>query len=75
MFKPPKRVDKKKVDGGDPFQGTVSGPGGVVACQVVDNHNGTYAVSYALPGPGTYTVSVKLQNREIKGSPYTQTSL
>jgi len=71
-----KKNGQKKVDGGDPFQGTVSGPGGKgVPAQVVDNHNGTYAVSYTLPQPGTYTISVKLMNKEIKGSPFTQTAL
>jgi len=70
-----KKNGQRKVDGGDNFQGVVSGPGGTVAAQVVDNNDGTYAVSYRLPQPGTYTVSVKLSGREIKGSPYTQTSL
>jgi len=70
-----KRNGQKKVDGGDPFQGTVTGPGGAVPAQVVDNNNGTYAVSYTLPQPGTYTVSVRLMNKEIKGSPFTQTAL
>lgn len=87
-----KKNGQKKVDGGDPFQGTVTGPGGAVAAQVVDNNDGTYAISYALPQPGTYTISVKLMGKgmsivyllafnlglitlEIKGSPYTQTSL
>jgi len=70
-----KKSGQRKLDGGDPFQGTVSGPGGPVAAQVVDNNNGTYAISYSLPQPGTYTVSVKLMGKEIKGSPYTQTSL
>jgi len=76
MFKHAKGVDKKKVDGGDPFQGVVTGPGGkAIPAQVVDNNNGTYAISYTLPQPGTYTISVKLLNKDIKGSPFTQTAL
>jgi len=75
MCKLQRRMDKKKVDGGDPFQGTVTGPGGAVPAQVFDNNNGTYAISYTLPKPGTYTISVKLMNKEIKGSPFTQTAL
>jgi len=70
-----KKNGQRKLDGGDPFQGTVTGPGGPVPAQVVDNNNGTYAISYSLPQPGSYTVSVKLMGKEIKGSPYTQTSL
>jgi len=71
-----KRNGQKKVDGGDPFQGTVTGPGGkAVMAEVIDNNNGTYAITYSLPQPGTYTISVKLMNKEIKGSPFTQTAL
>jgi hypothetical protein len=69
------RSGKNRTDGGDAFSGEVKGPGGVVPAQVVDNRNGTYAISYTLPQAGTYTVSVKLQNKDIKGSPYTQTSI
>jgi hypothetical protein len=69
------RSGRNRVDGGDAFSGEVKGPQGVVPAQVVDNGNGTYAISYSLPQPGTYTVSVKLQNKDIKGSPFTQTSI
>jgi len=66
---------KKKTDGGDPFQGLVEGPGGQVAAKVVDNQDGTYAITYSLHQPGgTYTISVKLMNKHIKGSPFTQTT-
>jgi hypothetical protein len=70
-----KRNGQKKTDGGDPFQGLVEGPGGQVAAKVVDNHDGTYAITYSLHQPGgTYTISVKLMNKHIKGSPFTQTT-
>jgi len=65
---------KKKTDGGDRFEGTVEGPGGQNA-KVVDHNDGTYAITYTLPNPGTtYTVSVKLMNKHIRGSPFTQTT-
>jgi len=62
-------------EGGDVFTGEVKGPKGSVLAQVIDNHNGTYSISYRLPEPGTYTVSVKLQNKDIRGSPFTQTAI
>jgi len=70
-----KKSGQRKVDGGDPFQGTVTGPRGAVPAQVVDNNNGTYQIHYTLPQPGTYTVSVALNGKQIKGSPFTQTAL
>jgi hypothetical protein len=70
-----KKSGQRKVDGGDPFQGTVTGPGGAVPAQVVDNNNGTYQIHYTLPQPGTYTIAVSLMNKQIKGSPFTQTAL
>lgn len=71
-----KKNGQKKVDGGDPFQGVVTGPrGNQINAQVVDNNNGTYQVHYSLPEPGTYTVSVSLMNKQIKGSPFTQTAI
>jgi len=70
-----KKSGQTKNDGGDPFQGEVNGPGGAVAAKVVDNGNGTYAISYSLAQPGTYTVSVKLMNKNIRGSPFTQTAI
>jgi len=68
-----KKSGEAKLEGGDPFQAAVTGGGHNVPTKVVDNGNGTYAVSYTLPGPGTYSVAVSLQNRNIKGSPFTQT--
>jgi len=69
------RSGRNRTDGGDAFTGEVKGPGGAVPARVVDNNNGTYAISYSLQQPGTYTISVKLQNKDIKGSPYTQTAI
>jgi len=69
------RSGRNRTEGGDAFTGEIRGPGGGVPSRVVDNNNGTYAISYSLPQPGTYTVSVKLQNKDIKGSPFTQTAI
>lgn len=40
--------------------------------RVVDNNNGTYTVSYSLPRPGNYSVSVMLDGVHVRGSPMTQ---
>jgi hypothetical protein len=69
------RSGRNRTEGGDAFSGEVKGSGGAVAAQVVDHQNGTYSISYTLPQPGTYTVSVKVQGKDIRGSPYTQTSI
>jgi hypothetical protein len=61
-----------KTVGGDRFIAHIQGPSGEVPNQVLDNNNGTYNVSYQLPGSGSYTVSVKVQNKDIKGSPFQQ---
>jgi len=61
-----------KTQGGDHFNATVTGPSGAVPSQVLDNGNGTYSVSYQLPAAGKYEVSVKVQGKDIKGSPFTQ---
>jgi len=61
-----------KTEGGDHFVAAIKGPAGDVPAQVLDNGNGTYNVSYQLPGSGTYSVSVKVQNKEIRGSPFQQ---
>jgi filamin len=71
-----KKNGQVKLQGGDAFQATISGPGGSqVPSQVVDKGDGTYNVSYKLPGPGTYSVAVTLNGQNIKGSPFTQTSV
>jgi filamin len=61
-----------KTTGGDRFIASIAGPGGEVPSQVLDNGNGTYNVSYQLPGSGQYTVSVKVQGKDIRGSPFQQ---
>jgi hypothetical protein len=66
------RNGKIKTTGGDNFFAVITGPSGQVPAQVLDVGNGTYNVSYQLPGPGQYSVSVKVQGKEIRGSPFQQ---
>jgi len=61
-----------KTQGGDPFQAAINGPSGQVPAKVLDNGNGTYNVSYQLPSSGQYTVSVKVNGKDIRGSPFQQ---
>ncbi|XP_076070313.1 tripartite motif-containing protein 2-like isoform X2 [Mytilus galloprovincialis] len=37
---------------------------------VLDNHNGTYELSYSLSKEGTYKLEVKLYDQHVKGSPF-----
>jgi len=61
-----------KTAGGDVFVATISGPSGQVPARVLDNNNGTYNVSYQLPSSGEYSVSVKVNGKDIRGSPFQQ---
>jgi len=61
-----------KTQGGDAFIASINGPSGQVPSTVLDNGNGTYNVSYQLPGSGQYAVSVKVNGRDIRGSPFQQ---
>eukprot|EP01120_Amphizonella_sp_Union-15-10_P006469 TRINITY_DN2082_c0_g1_i1.p1 TRINITY_DN2082_c0_g1~~TRINITY_DN2082_c0_g1_i1.p1 ORF type:complete len:766 (-),score=229.90 TRINITY_DN2082_c0_g1_i1:80-2335(-) len=69
-------VDKfgnNKTYGGDHFEVTIKGPSGNVKDIKVDDLNdGTYRVSYKLPGSGEYSVGVKINGKDIKGSPWKQ---
>jgi len=67
-----KKNGQPKREGGDAFQGSING--GAVPAQVVDKGDGTYNVSYTLPGPGSYSVAITLGGQNIKGSPFTHTS-
>jgi len=66
------KAGAKKEEGGDAFAAAITGGGHNVPAKVLDNGNGTYAINYSLPGPGQYSIAVTLQNRNIKGSPFTQ---
>jgi len=61
--------------GGEKFTATVSGPQGPVETKLSDNQNGSYTVNYSLgeATKGTYNFSVKVNSKDIQGSPWTQT--
>jgi len=61
-----------KTTGGDVFVAAISGPAGQVPSRVLDNGNGTYNISYQLPSSGQYTISVKVNGKDIRGSPFQQ---
>jgi len=39
---------------------------------LTDKGDGSYLVDYTLPGPGDYSISVKLNGHDIVGSPFSQ---
>jgi len=62
-----------KTFGGDKFDVYIrGGPKGAPKgnCDGVDNGDGTYTAHYSLEQPGEYKVSVKLNGKNIKGSPF-----
>jgi len=66
---------KNKVYGGDTFEVLVKGSAGPVKNVKVDDlGDGTYRVTYRLPGPGEYTITVKINGDNIRGSPWKQTA-
>jgi len=56
-------------EGGDIFDVKIKGPEDTEV-EVVDNNDGTYAVSYHPQEPGDYTIDVKLENKNIKDAPF-----
>jgi len=64
------RADFDKSEGGDTVAIDIQ-PGNVPA-EVHDSGNGQYVVSYSLPGPGSYTIGVKINGGNIKGTPFHQ---
>jgi filamin len=67
------KTGEPKTTGGEKFEVAISGPDGPVEdVQVRDLLDGTYLVSYKISSPGEFTISVKINNLEIKGSPWTQ---
>eukprot|EP01121_Diplochlamys_sp_Union-15-3_P001758 TRINITY_DN1152_c0_g2_i1.p1 TRINITY_DN1152_c0_g2~~TRINITY_DN1152_c0_g2_i1.p1 ORF type:complete len:767 (+),score=229.10 TRINITY_DN1152_c0_g2_i1:31-2301(+) len=64
---------KPKTYGGDKFDVKIEGPSGAVKDIKVDDLNdGTYRVTYKLPGSGDYTVEIKINGKNIRGSPWKQ---
>jgi len=61
--------DQPKVEGGDPFEVYIDGPA-AAETTVVDNGDGTYAVTYRPLVAGDYKVNVTLEGAPIKNAPY-----
>jgi len=67
--------DKKgvaKTFGGDAFEVTITGPAEHIDVKAYDNDNGTYTAAYTLVGSGRFSVEVKLNHKNIEGSPFKQ---
>jgi len=60
-----------RIDGGDPFVVKIGGPQEPnIHADVVDNHNGTYTVSYAPDKTGPIKIQVSLEGNQIKDAPF-----
>eukprot|EP01087_Luapelamoeba_hula_P020678 TRINITY_DN70_c0_g1_i3.p2 TRINITY_DN70_c0_g1~~TRINITY_DN70_c0_g1_i3.p2 ORF type:complete len:763 (-),score=144.58 TRINITY_DN70_c0_g1_i3:64-2307(-) len=62
--------DDELTAGGDHFDVSIHGPDGDVKAKVTDSGNGKYPVEYTVQKGGDYTINVKLNDKDIKGSPY-----
>ena len=57
--------------GGDPFTADVQTPDGATkACEVHDNDDGTYRITYIAKQSGIHHLDVRVFERQIRGSPY-----
>jgi filamin len=68
------KANENKKDGGDDFRVVINDAEGndVPDVKLKDIGDGTYFVSYKLPGSGEYNVHVLLNGKHIKGSPWKQ---
>ena len=69
------RRGKPKTFGGDKFAVSVKNkedPDAEAEAEGVDNGDGTYTAKYSLSGQGTFFISVSLNGKQIKGSPFKQ---
>jgi filamin len=62
--------DEELPTGGDQFEVTIAGPDSNVQPTVTDNGDGKYPAQYTVAKPGDYTITIKLRDEPIKGSPY-----
>jgi len=67
------KAGKDKPIGGEIFSVDISGPTAVEDVVVKDLSDGRYLCDYSLPEPGAYQIHVKINNHDIKGSPFSQT--
>jgi len=65
---------ENKSKGGDKFSVEINGPNGPVEnLDYKDIGDGSYHVHYNLSEPGDYQIFVKMDGKDIKGSPWKQT--
>jgi len=57
-------------EGGDKFDVDIEGPNGPIRADVVDNGDGTYAVTYQPEDAGVHDIAVTLDGVPIKGSTF-----
>ena len=66
------RFDNRLTTGGDTVAGSIEGENaGWSSITVVDNHDGTYTLSYSPLFRGTDQITITLNGEAISGSPYT----
>eukprot|EP01105_Mastigella_eilhardi_P011380 TRINITY_DN2627_c0_g3_i1.p1 TRINITY_DN2627_c0_g3~~TRINITY_DN2627_c0_g3_i1.p1 ORF type:complete len:601 (-),score=182.74 TRINITY_DN2627_c0_g3_i1:84-1862(-) len=62
--------------GDSPFAVTIAAkadPSKTVPCTIADNHDGTFKVTYTPENAGPHSVAIKLDGKDINGSPYAPT--
>jgi len=67
------KAGQNKTVGGENFAVSILGDDGPVdGVSIKDQGDGSYTCFYALPHPGEFSISVKLNEHEIVGSPFIQ---
>ena len=66
------RYDERRAIGGDKVEANVqSGDGSFVKTAVIDKGDGDYHISYTPESVGEHRISVLVENKHVKGSPFT----
>jgi len=69
------KSDENKTVGGETFNININGQEGVVdGVTNTDESDGSYTCRYVLPYPGEFVISVLLNQHDIRGSPFNQTT-
>jgi len=68
-------ANRKVPKGGHNLFTRITGPHSQLSFQAVDNHDGTYYVTYTPAEGGNYVVEVRLENSPLSSSPYHVTIL